>query len=149
MLAYFVHFAVGSLYTPPETGGLDTGKHCYHGWYAITVAHSGHRIQIVESAAQYLIVEQINMSAAELRKSEVVAHLLDALSKGEGIGHYGRLVFVMVARHFLTLWSGLKIHNGIPARCSRLVLAVGSPDSSNLPSVAAHNTHQAASNDSE
>ena len=42
------------------------------------------------------------MSAVELRKSEMMAHLLDALSKGEDIGHYGRLVLVMVARHFLT-----------------------------------------------
>jgi hypothetical protein len=42
------------------------------------------------------------MSAVELRKSEMMAHLLDALSKGEDIGHYGRLVFVMVARHFLS-----------------------------------------------
>ena len=31
-----------------------------------------------------------------------MAHLLDALSRGEDVGHYGRLVFVMVARHFLS-----------------------------------------------
>ena len=31
----------------------------------------------------------------------MMAHLLDALEKGEDIGHYGRLVFVMVARHFI------------------------------------------------
>ena len=28
-------------------------------------------------------------------------HLLDALDKGEDIGHYGRLTFAMVAHHFL------------------------------------------------
>jgi DNA primase large subunit len=28
--------------------------------------------------------------------------LLDALDSGEDIGHYGRLVFAMVARHFLS-----------------------------------------------
>src|SRR3954465_4909708 len=38
---------------------------------------------------------------AELRKSEMMAHLLDALQDGTDIGHYGRLTFVMVARHFL------------------------------------------------
>lgn len=38
---------------------------------------------------------------AELRKSEMMAHLLDALEDGTDIGHYGRLTFVMVARHFL------------------------------------------------
>jgi hypothetical protein len=30
-----------------------------------------------------------------------MAHLLEALEKGKDIGHYGRLVFVMVGRHFL------------------------------------------------
>jgi hypothetical protein len=37
----------------------------------------------------------------ELRKSDVMAHLLDALDQGQDIGHYGRLVFAMVGRHFL------------------------------------------------
>lgn len=31
----------------------------------------------------------------------MMSHLLDALERGEDIGHYGRLVFAMVARHFL------------------------------------------------
>src|SRR5512134_1261418 len=38
---------------------------------------------------------------AELRRSPMMAHLLDALEEGTDIGHYGRLTFVMVARHFL------------------------------------------------
>lgn len=37
----------------------------------------------------------------ELRKSGMMAHLLDSLEAGQDVGHYGRLVFVMVARHFL------------------------------------------------
>jgi hypothetical protein len=37
----------------------------------------------------------------ELRRSEMMAHLLDALAAGQDIGHYGRLVFAMVAHHFL------------------------------------------------
>ncbi|MFN2459479.1 MAG: hypothetical protein ABR591_02105 [Candidatus Velthaea sp.] len=37
---------------------------------------------------------------AELRKDPMMAYLLDALGRGEDIGHYGRLVFAMVARHF-------------------------------------------------
>jgi hypothetical protein len=37
----------------------------------------------------------------ELRKNGMMAHLLDALDSGQDIGHYGRLVFAMVARHFL------------------------------------------------
>jgi hypothetical protein len=37
----------------------------------------------------------------ELRKDSMMAHLLDSLSDGTDIGHYGRLVFAMVARHFL------------------------------------------------
>src|SRR4026209_2943243 len=34
-----------------------------------------------------------------LRDSPMMAHLLDALEKGTDVGHYGRLVFAMVARH--------------------------------------------------
>lgn len=41
------------------------------------------------------------MSVTELRKNGMMAHLMDALSEGKNIGHYGRLVFVMVARYFL------------------------------------------------
>jgi hypothetical protein len=40
------------------------------------------------------------MSTKELRNSEMMAHLLDALEDGKDIGHYGRLVFAMVAHHF-------------------------------------------------
>jgi DNA primase large subunit len=42
------------------------------------------------------------MAVADLRKSDMMAHLLDALAAGKDIGHYGRLVFAMVARHFLS-----------------------------------------------
>ena len=31
----------------------------------------------------------------ELRKDEMMAHLLDSLDQGKDIGHYGRLVFAM------------------------------------------------------
>ena len=37
----------------------------------------------------------------ELRKNDMMAHLLDALDGGQDIGHYGRLVFTMVGRHFM------------------------------------------------
>jgi hypothetical protein len=36
----------------------------------------------------------------DVRKNSMMARLLDALSRGEDVGHYGRLVFLMVARHF-------------------------------------------------
>lgn len=39
--------------------------------------------------------------SADLRDSPMMAHLLDALEAGTDIGHYGRLTFAMVARHFL------------------------------------------------
>ncbi len=39
--------------------------------------------------------------STELRDSKMMAHLLDALEAGTDIGHYGRLVFAMVARHFM------------------------------------------------
>lgn len=37
----------------------------------------------------------------ELKKSAMMQHLIDSLEQGKDIGHYGRLVFAMVARHFL------------------------------------------------
>ena len=36
-----------------------------------------------------------------LRDSPMMAHLLDALEQGTDIGHYGRLTFAMIARHFM------------------------------------------------
>jgi hypothetical protein len=41
------------------------------------------------------------MSLKDLRESPMMAHLVDALKDGQDVGHYGRLVFAMVARHFL------------------------------------------------
>lgn len=41
------------------------------------------------------------MALEDLRKSEMMTHLLDALEDGQNIGHYGRLTFAMVAHHFL------------------------------------------------
>ena len=37
----------------------------------------------------------------ELRKDAMMAHLLDSLEEGRDIGHYGRLVFAVVASRFL------------------------------------------------
>ncbi len=42
------------------------------------------------------------MTVNDLRNCEMMAHLLDSLEKGKNIGHYGRLVFAMVARHFIS-----------------------------------------------
>lgn len=39
---------------------------------------------------------------AALRSDEMMNHLLSALESGQDIGHYGRLVFAMVAHHFLS-----------------------------------------------
>ena len=39
---------------------------------------------------------------AALREDSMMAHLLDSLDRGEDIGHYGRLVFAMIARHFMS-----------------------------------------------
>jgi hypothetical protein len=42
------------------------------------------------------------MQLEELRKNEMMAYLIDSLEAGKDIGHYGRLVFAMVARSFLS-----------------------------------------------
>lgn len=41
------------------------------------------------------------MPTDDLRSSSMIAHLMDALDAGKDIGHYGRLVFAIVARYFL------------------------------------------------
>ena len=41
------------------------------------------------------------MPVKDLRRSPMMVHLMDALKKGEDIGHYGRLTFAMVAHHFV------------------------------------------------
>lgn len=67
-----------------------------------------------------------------LRESPMMAHLLDALEAGTDIGHYGRLTFVMVARHFLDenklvgLLSQQPDHNEEEARA--LILQVTAHD---------------------
>lgn len=40
------------------------------------------------------------MALQDLRQNEMMVHLMDSLDKGQDIGHYGRLVFVMVGRFF-------------------------------------------------
>jgi hypothetical protein len=42
------------------------------------------------------------MPVEDLRQSTMMAHMLDALNNGEDIGHYGRLVFAMIGRHFVS-----------------------------------------------
>ena len=41
------------------------------------------------------------MPVDDLRRSPMMAHLLDALERGEDTGHYGRLTFAMIAHHFV------------------------------------------------
>jgi DNA primase large subunit len=43
------------------------------------------------------------MAIQDMQQNEIMSHLLAALDRGEDIGHYGRLVFAMVARHFLAV----------------------------------------------
>jgi hypothetical protein len=41
------------------------------------------------------------MPVDELRQEPMMAHLIDSLENGKDIGQYGRLTFVMIARHFM------------------------------------------------
>ena len=41
------------------------------------------------------------MPVEDLRQSPMMSHMLNALERGEDIGHYGRLTFVMIARYFV------------------------------------------------
>src|SRR5438552_4198610 len=49
-----------------------------------------------------LIKLEVIMTSDDLRKNDMMAHLMAALERGEDIGHYGRLVFVMVGQYFMT-----------------------------------------------
>lgn len=42
------------------------------------------------------------MPIDELKNDEMMSHLLESLEAGKDIGHYGRLTFVLVARHYLS-----------------------------------------------
>ncbi len=42
------------------------------------------------------------MAIENLQENPMMNHLVEALERGEDIGHYGRLVFVMVSQYFLT-----------------------------------------------
>jgi hypothetical protein len=42
-----------------------------------------------------------DMPLTDLKAEPMMAHLIATLDSGHSIGHYGRLVFAMVARHFL------------------------------------------------
>ena len=42
------------------------------------------------------------MAMSDLKKNDMMAHLADSLEQGKDVGQYGRLVFAMVARHFLS-----------------------------------------------
>jgi hypothetical protein len=41
------------------------------------------------------------MPVKDLRSSPTMSYLLEALERGEDIGHYGRLTFAMAAHHFM------------------------------------------------
>ena len=62
--------------------------------------------QPVESKNNRTAPQDTNRSddyrSTNLRDSPMMAHLQDALERGEDIGPFGRLTFVMVARHFLS-----------------------------------------------
>ena len=55
-----------------------------------------------------------NLRSDNLRDSAMMSHLLDALEEGADIGEYGRLTFVMVARHFLDDTEMVSLLQGQP-----------------------------------
>ena len=62
---------------------------------------------------------------SELRQSPMMVHLLEALETGTDIGHYGRLTFAMVARHFLEaeeLVALLSSQPGMDEKAARMLV---------------------------
>ncbi len=69
--------------------------------------------------------------SGDLRASEMMAYLMDALEKGTDIGHYGRLTFAIVARHFLDEDEMLRLlgnQEGGEEEARRLLLQVQAKD---------------------
>lgn len=66
------------------------------------------------------------MGIDELRQDPMMAHLMASLDKGQDVGHYGRLAFVMIARHFLSedeLLGYLMKDRNVDERKARSLLA--------------------------
>jgi hypothetical protein len=59
-------------------------------------------------------IDAADERSANLRDSPMMAHLLDALEQGTDIGHYGRLAFAMIARHFLSENELIRLLSGQP-----------------------------------
>ena len=55
-----------------------------------------------QSPEGHAVAEPEARGVDALRDDRMMAHLLDSLEAGKDIGHYGRLTFAMIARHFLT-----------------------------------------------
>src|SRR5438270_9978095 len=76
--------------------------------------------------------QKIDAREESLRESPMMAHLLDALEAGTDIGHYGRLTFAMIARHFLDEEKLVELLAGQPgqdeAQARALVLQVKGRD---------------------
>ena len=67
---------------------------------ATQISPSGAENKKLHSAADHAGTDLTGVEA--LRNDSMMAHLLDSLDAGKDIGHYGRLVFAMVARHLLS-----------------------------------------------
>ena len=67
-----------------EPGSMDASKH-----------------DAAQSPEGHAVGEPETHGIEALREDSMMAHLLNSLERGDDIGHYGRLTFVMIARHFL------------------------------------------------
>ena len=54
-----------------------------------------------QSPEGHAVAEPETQGLEALREDSMMAYLLNSLDEGKDIGHYGRLVFAMIARHFL------------------------------------------------
>ena len=52
--------------------------------------------------------------STNLRDSQMMAHLMDAMEQGQDIGHFGRLTFAMVGQYFLSDEEILELFNKQP-----------------------------------
>ncbi len=76
--------------------------------------------------------ERQTVPSDNLRNSPMMAHLLAALESGTDIGHYGRLTFTMIARHFMEKEELVRLLSAQPEmseeKARALVLQVNAHD---------------------
>ena len=96
-----MHPAAATKESAPVPKASPTGDHLAEPGSMNTGADAAEKTPATPAPEGHATGEPQTTGVAALREDSMMAHLLDSLEAGMDIGHYGRLVFAMIARHFL------------------------------------------------